>query len=322
VPGDEQHEPQGAPARIVPPVQPRTPAQRLRSILYLLAAALCLAYLWASFVGTNFNLYPLWQSLQPQVSVNPLTGERTVSPPRAATLLGELAHPDLSWYDHDRAGSVTLDPRTGRPRPGTFQVLLASMNETVEIGLLGTLISVLLSFPLAFLAAGNLTRGKPLLRPFYLLTRAVLNVLRAFPPYILAILFVVMVGPGPFPGVLALALHSVGSLGKLFAEAIEQAEPAPVEAVRATGAPETLVVWYGILPQVLPQMLAFSLYRWDMNIRMTVILGIVGAGGIGFLLEQYIRLFQYDKASTAFLIILVAVSLLDWASGWLREKIG
>ena len=122
--------------------------------------------------------------------------------------------------------------------------------------------------------------------------------------------------------VLALAVHSIGMMGKLFAETIESIDAAPVEAVRATGASNTLIVWFGILPPVLPQFLAFSLYRWDMNIRMAFILGIVGAGGIGFQLDQYIRLFKFHQASTAFIIILVAVTLLDWASAALREKLG
>jgi phosphonate transport system permease protein len=195
------------------------------------------------------------------------------------------------------------------------------MNETVEISLAGTLLSVLLSFPLSFFAAGNLMRGSPAGRAAFYSTRALFNVTRAFPPYILAIIFVIIVGTGPFPGVLALAVHSVGMLGKLFSEALEGVDPQPVEAVRATGASNFLTMWFGVLPQVTGQFIAYSLYRMDMNIRMSIILGIVGAGGIGFLLEQYIAQFQYNRASTAFLIILVAVTLLDWASSWLREKL-
>jgi phosphonate transport system permease protein len=277
----------------------------LKRALYLLLALVAAAYIWLSFVQTEFNLYPLFHS-----------GER------AGQVMGELLHPDLSWHERGRDGEVLLDPLTHRPEPGTLRLLLSEMNETIEISLAGTILSMLLSFPLAFLAAGNLTRGSLLGRTAYWLTRGVFNVLRAFPPYVLAIIFVVIVGTGPFPGVLAIALHSIGMLGKLFAEAIEGADPAPIEAMRATGAGSFLTVWYGILPQVLPQFMAFSFYRWDMNIRMTIILGIVGAGGIGFLMEQYIRQFQYARVSTCFLIILVAVTILDWASGWLREKLG
>jgi phosphonate transport system permease protein len=275
----------------------------MRRTLYWVVGLALAAYCVASFVQTDFNLYPLIQGA-----------------PRARTVLSDILHPDLTWYARSDDDSIKTFPATGKPRPGTLKLMLLSMNETIQISLAGTLLGVLLSFPLCFFAAGNLMRHGPAARTAFHLTRAVFNITRAFPPYILAIIFVIMVGTGPFAGVLALAIHSVGMLGKLFAEAIEGADPLPVEAVRATGASNFLTVWFGILPQVAGQFVAFSLYRMDMNIRMSIILGIVGAGGIGFLLEQYIRQFQYDRASTAFLIILVAVSLLDWASSWLREK--
>ena len=293
------------PGRITPPRRRRTWRDHLLTGVKWAIGALFLAYLYTSFVRTEFNLYPLIEGA-----------------PQVRHTLAELGHPDLSWVAHGNKGEVLTDPRTGRPKRGTLPVLLASMNETIEISLVGTFLSLLISFPLAFLAARNLARGTLMGRVFYSLTRAVFNVSRAFPPYILAIILVIMVGPGPFPGVLALALHSIGMMGKLFAETIESVDAAPIEAVRATGANNLLVVWFGVLPQVSPQFVAFTLSRWDINIRMAFILGIVGAGGIGFLLDQYIRLFQYAKASTAFLIILVAVTLLDWASSYLRERMG
>jgi len=323
--------------RIVPPARKRTWRDHLLSgVKWLFIAAFC-AYLYASFVGTEFNFYTLIQG----------AGD-------IQRVMSELAHPDLNWYVYetervplldaddqpamddeglpvlvtqqkrDSAGNLIIkrDRNTGRPKPGTLPTLLVSMNETVQISLIGTLIAVFFSFPLAFMASRNLTRGSPLGTMVYGTTRFVFNILRAFPPFILAIIFVFMVGPGPFPGVLALGLHSIGMLGKLFSEAIEGIDPAPVEAVKATGASPVLVVWYGILPQIVPQFLAFSLYRWDINIRMSIILGIVGAGGIGFLLDQYIRMFKYQQASTCFLIILLAVTLLDYASAYFRERLG
>jgi phosphonate transport system permease protein len=242
--------------------------------------------------------------------------------PHIRSVLGDLLHPELGWNALNPDRSVKLNPQTDRPQPGTLRLLLGAMNMTLMIGLLATVLSVGFSFLLAFPAARNLTRGTPLSRAGYVVARSLLNTLRAVEPIVLGIIFILIVGPGPFAGILALALHSVGSLGKLFAEAIEQAEPLPVEAVRATGASNFLTVWYGILPQVAPQMLAFSLYRWDMNTRMGIVLGIVGAGGIGFYLSQYINMWQYSRVSTALLIILVVVTLLDWASGYLREKLG
>jgi phosphonate transport system permease protein len=196
------------------------------------------------------------------------------------------------------------------------------MNETVQIALVGTLLAIIISFPLAFLAAKNLMLGTPQGKVVYSLTRLIFNVLRAFEPLLLAVLFVMMVGMGPFPGVLALGLHSVGMLGKLFSEAIEGIDQGPVEAIQACGGSRFQVIWYGILPQVAPSFLAFSIYRWDINIRMSIILGIVGAGGIGAVLLQYLKLYHYQKFGTAFLIILVVVTSLDYASAWLRTRLG
>ncbi|MCC7476812.1 phosphonate ABC transporter, permease protein PhnE [bacterium] len=314
--------PKPSQASIIPPQRPPTGGERVMAIVKWLALLLLLAYLVAAFAGTGFNLYPIFEALQPRTVVDEASGETRREPPRVAEVFSKILQPDLSWHEREKDGSIALNPLDNTPRPGTLRLLLAAMNQTVQMALLGTLLSVLLSFPLAFLAAGNVMRGSALGRLMFSLTRGLLNLLRAFPEYILAILLVMLAGPGPLAGVLALAIHGVGSLGKLFAEAIEQADPAPVEAVRATGAHELLVLRHGLLPQVVPQLLAFSLYRWDGNIRMSVILGIVGAGGIGFLMTQYISLFKYRQASTAFLIILIAVSVLDYASGWLRKKIG
>jgi phosphonate transport system permease protein len=273
--------------------------------------ALLTAYVWAAFVATEFSFGELSQLTR--------EGKRRDN---VGAVLRQLVNPDLSWIATNKDGTVKLDRRSGRPAPGTLQLLLRAMNITLMIGLLGTLLSTVFSFALAFPASRNLTRGSPVARGGYVLARGLLNVLRAIDPIVLGIIFIIIVGPGPFAGVLALALHSIGSLGKLFAEAIEQVDPLPVEAVRATGASNFLTVWFGVLPQVAPQMLAFALYRWDMNTRMGIILGIVGAGGIGWYLSQYINLWQYRQVSTALLIILVAVSLLDWASGYIREKLG
>ena len=292
-------------ARIVPPQPRRTWRGHLATGVKWTLVIMFLAYLVTAFNKTEFNLYTL------------ISGADSIQ-----RVLGDLSHPDFSWHVIDDQGQVELSKLTGKPKLGTLPKLLIAMNETVMIALVGTLLATLLSFPLSFLAARNLTHGSALGRTAYHITRGVFNVLRAFPQIVLAIIFVFMVGTGPFPGVLAIALHGIGMLGKLFSEAIESVDPAPVEAVKATGASNTLVVWLGIMPQVLPQFFAFSLYRWDIDIRSSIILGIVGAGGIGFLLDQYIKMFQYRQASTAFLIILVAVTLLDYASSWLRQRLG
>ncbi len=209
-----------------------------------------------------------------------------------------------------------------RPDWSILPLLLKLMNETVEMALIGTLLAILISFPLSFLAAKNLMLGTVAGRVVYAMVRLIFNVLRAFEPMLLALLFVLMVGIGPFPGVLALGLHSVGMLGKLFSESIEAIDPGPVEAIQACGGNRFQVIWYGVLPQVAPTFLAFSIYRWDINIRMSIILGIVGAGGIGYCLLQYLNLLQYSKVSTAFILILIVVTALDSASAWLRTRLG
>jgi phosphonate transport system permease protein len=218
----------------------------------------------------------------------------------AKEILSEIVHPDWS----------------------ILPLLLKLMNETVEMALIGTLLAILISFPLSFLAAKNLMLGTVAGRLVYAVVRLIFNVLRAFEPMLLALLFVLMVGIGPFPGVLALGLHSVGMLGKLFSESIETIDPGPVEAIQACGGNRFQVIWYGVLPQVAPTFLAFSIYRWDINIRMSIILGIVGAGGIGYCLLQYLNLLQYSKVSTAFILILIVVTALDSASAWLRTRLG
>ena len=137
----------------------------------------------------------------------------------------------------------------------------------------------------------------------------------------MAILFAVWVGIGPFAGMLALAVHSVATLGKLFSEQIESVDPGPLEAIAATGASPVQVVLYGVVPQIVPQFLALTFYRWDINVRMSTIIGFVGGGGIGFLLQQWINLLKYHEAGTALLAIACVVITLDIASARIREKI-
>ncbi|OGK10696.1 MAG: phosphonate ABC transporter, permease protein PhnE [Candidatus Riflebacteria bacterium RBG_13_59_9] len=267
------------------PSLPRRPARggRLAGLLRWLVLLALVAYVALAVQQTEFNPLKL------------ISGAKS-----AGEILAQIIHPDWS-----------ILPR-----------LVVLMNETVEIALLGTLLAIVISFPLSFLAAKNLMLGSTTGSLVYASVRLVFNVLRAFEPVMLGLVFVLMVGIGPFPGVLALGLHSVGMLGKLFSESIEDIDPGPVEAVEACGGNRFQVIWYGILPQVAPSFLAFSIYRWDINIRMSIILGIVGAGGIGFMLIQYLNMFQYRKFSTAFILILLVVTVLDYASAWLRTRLG
>lgn len=187
--------------------------------------------------------------------------------------------------------------------------------DTLAMSIAGTALAVLISLPLALLAARN-TAPHPVV---YQIARAVLNALRSIPELIMGILFVAAVGFGALPGVLALGLHSVGMVGKFFAEAIEHASDAPIEAARAAGGTPIQVVCHGVLPQVLPQLADISIYRWEYNFRASTVMGMVGAGGIGFELMGSLRIMQYQEVSAILLVILVLVTLVDAFSGYLRR---
>jgi phosphonate ABC transporter permease subunit PhnE len=154
----------------------------------------------------------------------------------------------------------------------------------------------------------------------YNATRTILNALRAIEPLIMGIVFVIWVGIGPFAGVLALTLHSVAALGKLYSEQIENIDAGPIEAIQATGANRLQTIIYAVVPQIVPPYTAFTMYRWDINVRMSTIIGFVGGGGIGFLLQQQINLLRYRGAGVAVLAIAIVVSALDYASATIRER--
>lgn len=213
--------------------------------------------------------------------------------PAILTLLGESFPPDFA-----NAGSW-----------------IKPLLDTLAMSIAGTALAVSLSFPLAFLAAHN-TSPHPAI---YHLARIVLNGLRSIPELIMGIIFVAAVGFGALPGVLALGLHSIGMVGKFFAEAIEHVDEAPIEAARAAGASPMQVLWHAVLPQVLPQFADVSIYRWEYNFRASTVMGMVGAGGIGFELMGALRIMQYQEVSAILLVILLMVTLVDSLSGRLRK---
>ena len=188
--------------------------------------------------------------------------------------------------------------------------------DSMTMSIAATALAVLLSVPLALLGARN-TSPHPAI---YWVARLILNVLRSVPELIMAIVFVAAVGLGALPGALALGIHSAGMVGKFFAEAIEHAAEAPVEAARATGAGPAQVILHGILPQVLPQMADVTVYRWEHNFRASVVVGVVGAGGIGFELIAALRTLQYDEVAAILLVILATVTVVDALGGALRKR--
>ncbi len=161
----------------------------------------------------------------------------------------------------------------------------------------------------------------PLGMTAYNATRTTLNAVRSIEPLIMGLVFVIWAGLGPFAGVLALTLHSIAALGKLYSEQVENIDAGPLEAIQATGANRLQTIVYGVVPQIVPPYIAFTMYRWDINVRMSTIIGFVGGGGIGFVVQQQINLLQYDQAGVAVLAIAIVVSALDYTSAWIRERI-
>jgi phosphonate transport system permease protein len=187
---------------------------------------------------------------------------------------------------------------------------------TIAMGIWGTVLCLFITVPMSFAGAQNVA---PVW--LYQMTRRVMDFLRALNELVLALIFVAAVGLGPFPGILALAIGSAGSLGKLLSEAIEAVDPGQVEAVRATGASPLMVIMYGYFPQIMPLFVSYTLYRLEINVRAATILGLVGAGGIGFFLQEAMRSFDWKATCAILIMIFATVFLVDFASARLRRSI-
>jgi phosphonate transport system permease protein len=193
---------------------------------------------------------------------------------------------------------------------------LTGAAQTLQIAVVGTGLSAVLALPLGFASARNVAPAG-----LFYGARSVLNVFRAVDTLVYALFFVAAVGLGPFPGVLAVVAYTATVLAKLYSEAIEAIDPGPVEAVAAAGATPLQVLRWGVLPQLVPQFLSFILYRFETNIRAAAILGFVGAGGIGFYIQTYLRMLNYPAASTVLLVLVGLVMLVDFASSRIRSRL-
>lgn len=238
----------------------------------------------------------------------------------------------LGWVLHWSASGAQMswgELADGMPQIGDFLArsvppdwsilprLWAPALETIQIAIWGTLLSVFLALPLSFIAASNLHGWHWLRR----ITRQFLNVVRSINELILALVFVSAVGLGPFPGVLALALHGMAMLAKFFAESIEEIDDGPLQALRSAGASQLQVIAFGVVPQVITAWIAVVLYRFEVNLRSATVLGMVGAGGLGFELVSSLKLFRYQETATCIVVITVMVIAADMASNWLRNRI-
>jgi len=198
-----------------------------------------------------------------------------------------------------------------------IEIAWPAMVASIQMAWIGTLIGAVISLPLGFFGAKNISSG-----PVSNAVRLLLNAIRAFPEVVLAVVvFVPIAGLGPVAGALAIGIHSIGTLGKLTAEAVESIDSGPVEAARATGARTMQVQRWGVLPQVLPEVVAFWLYRFEINLRAAAVLGIVGAGGIGAVLANTLAYRRFDKAGMAIIVVILATIAIDYISGTIRRRI-
>jgi len=207
------------------------------------------------------------------------------------------------------------------PNTADLVPMLHALIETIYLALMATVLAIPFAFLISFLAAQNLMSGSGLSKLVYILIRTVATVFRSIEAIVWAIIFCVWVGIGPFAGMLALWIHSVASLIKLYSEQIENIDPGPVEAIKATGA-HTLQVWrYAVVPQILAPYLAFTIYRWDINIRMATIVGFVGGGGIGLALYQQQQMLAWRSVGLIMWLIALVVWVMDMISGYIRNKL-
>ncbi len=195
--------------------------------------------------------------------------------------------------------------------------LVYAMFETIEIAFLGTFIAIVLSIPLGLFSARNLAPNYFV----YLICKTIVIFFRAIPEFIIAMILVIAIGFGAMPGVLALGLHTMGFLAKFYAEDIEHINKGPIDALKSSGATKSQIISFGVIPQILPSFVANNLYILDRNVRMATMLGIVGAGGIGYELQSSFRMFEYERVSAIIILIFVTIFIIDHLSAFIRSKI-
>jgi phosphonate transport system permease protein len=192
---------------------------------------------------------------------------------------------------------------------------------TIFLGLIATVLAIIVAVPLSFLGARNIMAGNPISMAVYTVVRLVFTVVRSIDVLIVVIVMAILFGIGNAAGVIGLAFHNLGVLGKLYSEAIESIDAGPIEAITATGANRFQVIWTAVLPQIVNPYISFTIYRLDANVRLAPILGLVGGGGIGIMLFQSINLFQYGAAGLIIFMIIVTVGFMDFASAQVRRRL-
>jgi phosphonate transport system permease protein len=216
----------------------------------------------------------------------------------------------------------TLTP-VGSWKPSqALRDVIQNMFVTIFMALISTTIATIIAAPVSFLAASNITKRGPLGTAVYYITRSFFNIIRSYEPLVMATVFAFWVGYGPFAGTLAMTVVTIASLGKLFSEAVESIDPGPIEALQASGANRIQTVVYAVVPQIIPDFVSFIVYHWDINVRISTIIGFVGGGGIGYYLSLQINsITGYNKAATGIWAIILVVWVLDFLSSEVRKKL-
>jgi phosphonate transport system permease protein len=294
------------------------PRQPRRSNKFFTAVVLAIILLVWSFHGAKIRPGELLEGI-PQI----LATLGRMLPPDFTKLTDPARYylpEELTWMELVLPLPLGASASRARERwwNNTFpQTVVGATLETVQMALAGTFLALVVAFPLGFLAARNTTPH----RFVYFGVRAVLNLVRTVPDLALGLLFVAAVGLGAFAGTLALAMHTATVLGKLLSESVENIDEGVVEAIRATGAGYPQVLSFAVLPQILPDLISFTLYRLETNIRAASVLGLIGAGGIGYLMNTSFRTFQYQEAAAIVLVLIALVMVVDYLSARLRKLV-
>ncbi|MFC2015839.1 phosphonate ABC transporter, permease protein PhnE [Chloroflexota bacterium] len=272
---------------------------------------------WANPIG---NKQRVVSDGQPQTFVADGEGRfsATIKVPLAVSITNQ---PELGQTQTHVIRAVQEKPYGSLQPTQTLLLVLEKIGETVALAFMATVLGMILALPISFLAARNLMSATRVTRAIYYIVRTILNIVRSIETLMWAIVFAAWVGLGPFGGMLALTLHTIAALGKLYSEAIESIDPGPIEALRSTGANGAQVIVYAVLPQIVPTFLSFTLYRWDINVRMSTVIGLISDAGLGFLVIQWVRLNNLRAMATAIIAIVLVIAILDNVSAWLRKRV-
>ncbi len=271
----------------VPPELTRNPLTQWRRLL-VIAASVAVVYLGLRVTNLDFS---------------------RANPEHAASVIRELFNWDFRILTPQNEFETWWDTAEGQ------------MVVTILLGVIATAFSLVLALPLSFLGARNVMAGNPITAGIYIVIRLVFTIVRSIDVLIVVIISSVLLGIGSAAGVVGLAFHNVGVLGKLYSEAIEGIDPGPLEAITATGANRIQVIWTAVIPQIVNPYISFTIYRLDANVRLAPILGLVGGGGIGILLFQSINLLQYGAAGLIIFMIVITVAAMDFASAQIRRRL-